>query len=361
MTVSRGAIVIPDSTRATVELLRGLRRGRGRKQAASVAYWIYLAAVIAVGYGGSLIVAAVRALRHPPPPDGLTPHVLQAAPAGLAALALAALLMLVRDALWRGPVTVPASTADWLLGTPVDRGRLLRPRFRMNAALTILAGAAAGIVPAAILVSTGLGGRDTRHVLRLTAAAMASAALLVAFGTGCAGLVERHQASWPRVRAATPVAGTAAAAFLLLAGWALLGQPPAVLSTVLLWSGPWGWAAQPVIAVAGGPAAAGFHLLWPLAAALLAAVAVVALGAAHSAAAGVPAAALRLRVRTLTAMSTAVLSMNTRGLAQAYAGRQARAGPGSGSARPGTGRWHCPGGTCSRWPGRRTGWWRRWS
>ncbi len=319
MTVSRGAIVIPDSTRATVELLRGLRRGRGRKQAASVAYWVYLAAIIAVGYGGSLIVAAVRALRHPPPPAALTPHVLLAAPAGLAALALAALLMLVRDALWRGPVTVPPPTADWLLGTPVDRGRLLRPRFRMNAALTVVAGAAAGIVPAAILVSTGLGGHDTGHVLRLTAAAMGSAALLVAFGTGCAGLVERYQASWPRVRAVTPVAGTAAGAFLLLVAWALAGRPPAVLSTVVLWSGPWGWAAQPVLAAVSGPVA-GFHLLWPLAAGLLAAAALVALGAAHSAAAGVPAAALRLRARTLRAMSTAVLSMNTRGVARAYSG-----------------------------------------
>ena len=69
MTVTRDAIVIPDSTGETFSLLRTLRRGRGKKQAASIAYWIYLALFIVAVYGGSLIVAAYRALRHPPPPS----------------------------------------------------------------------------------------------------------------------------------------------------------------------------------------------------------------------------------------------------------------------------------------------------
>ncbi len=168
MSVAAGPVAVPDSTGPTFALLRELRRGRARKQAASIAFWIYLALFIVAVWGGSLIVAAYRALRHPPPPTGLSLRVLHALPAGLAALALLVLLMLVRDALWRGPVTVPGATVDWLLGTPVDRRRLLRPRFRLSASGAIAAGAAVGIVPAAALVALGLGGRDGGDVLRLT-------------------------------------------------------------------------------------------------------------------------------------------------------------------------------------------------
>ncbi|MDX6338845.1 MAG: hypothetical protein QOG05_6185, partial [Streptosporangiaceae bacterium] len=269
MTVTRDPIAVPDSTGATFALLRQLRRGRGRKQAASAAYWAYLAAVIVVSYGGSLIVTSYRALRHPPPATAAAPRLLHAAPAALAALALLVFLVLLRDALWRGPVTVPQATADWMLGTPVDRGRLLRPRFRGSAAGALLVGAAAGIVPAAALVALGLGGRSGGEVARLAAAAMVSMALLFALATGLAGLIERYPGTGRWVRAATP--GTLAAAVLLggLAAWAGLGRLPSAVAAVLLWSGPWGWAAQPVIAAAGharpGSVAGNPAPWWPLA------------------------------------------------------------------------------------------------
>jgi hypothetical protein len=80
---------------------------------------------------------------------------------------------------------------------------------------------------------------------------------------------------------------------------------------------------------AAGPAAAGNPApWWPLALGLLAAAALAALACADRAVAGVPAAALRARARTLGAMSAAALSMNTRAVATAYAaaggGRRAR-------------------------------------
>ena len=322
---------LPDTTGPTFALLRELRRGQARKQAASIAFWIYLALFIVAVWGGSLIVAAYRALHHPPPPTAASLRWLHAAPAGLTALALLVLLALLRDALWRGPVTVPGATVDWLLGTPVDRRRLLRPRFRLSAAGAVLAGAAVGIVPAAALVALGLGGRDGADVLRLTGAGMLSGALLFAAGTGLAGLVERHQASWPWVGRATPVALAAAAVLGGLAAWAAFGALPSAVGTVALWSGPWGWAAQGVVALAGqGGSGAGTVLAgpgapwWPVATALLAALAVAALAAAQQAAAGVPAAALRARARTLGAMSAAALSMNTRGVAAAYSAAGSR-------------------------------------
>jgi hypothetical protein len=322
VTVTRDPIAVPDSTGATFALLRQLRRGHGRKQAANAAYWAYLAAVIVVSYGGSLIVTAYRALRRPPPATAAAPRLLHAAPAALAALALLVFLVLVRDALWRGPVTVPQATADWLLGTPVDRRRLLRPRFRGSAAGALLVGAVAGIVPASALVALGLGGRSGSEVARLAGASMVSMGLLFALGTGLAGLIERYPGTGRWVRVATPVTLAAAVLFGGLAAWAGSGGLPSAVAAVVLWSGPWGWAAQPVIAVAGQAVPASVAgdpaPWWPVALGLLAVAALAALGWADRSAAGVPAAALRARARTLGAMSAAALSMNTRGVATAY-------------------------------------------
>jgi Family of unknown function (DUF6297) len=315
MTATREAIAVPDSTEPTISLLRELRRGRARRQAASAAYWIYLVALLVALYGGAQIASAFHDLRHPPPPSAQAPRILHAAPPGLAALALLVLLLLLRDALWRGPVTLPQVTVDWLLDTPVDRGRLLRPRFRISAVATVAAGAAVGIVPAAALVALGLGGHSAGHVLRLIGIAMAPAALLFALGTAAAALIERWEAGQRWLRRATPVALVVAAAFAGLAAWAAVGHPPGALTAVALWSGPWGWATQGLTALAGGTAP-----LWPLATALLGAAALAALACAHRAAAGVPGSALRIRARTIGAMSAAVLSMDTRGVALARRG-----------------------------------------
>jgi hypothetical protein len=322
VTATRDVIAVPDSTAPALSLLRELRRDHGRKQAASAAYWVYLVAFLVLVYGGSAIAAAVRALRHPPAATAQTPHVLQAAPAALAALALIVLVVLLRDALWRGPVTLPQATVDWLLGTPVDRGVLLRPGFRRSAALAVLAGAAVGIVPAAALVALGLGasgaggaggGHGTSDVLRLTGASMLSTALLFACATGVAGLIERYPASWSWLRRATPAALAVAAALAGLAAWAMLGRPPAVLTDIALWSGPWGWAGQATMAAVRGAAP-----LWPLAIGMLGVLALAALAWAYRAAAGVPGPALRARAATLGAMSAAVLNLDTRSVATAY-------------------------------------------
>ena len=297
----------------------------------------------------------------------MAPRLLHAAPAALTALALLVLLVLVRDALWRGPVTVPQATVDWLLGTPVDRRRLLRPRFRCPAAGAMLAGAVVGIVPAAALVALGLGGRYGGDVLRLTGAAMLSMGLLFALATGLAGLIERYPATGRWVRAATPVALAAAVLLGGLAAWAAFGhgcrrrrgRHGAALVRPVGLGGPAGdrrgrarrarpaWPRIPAAVVAGRHRAAGRGGAGRA-------------GRGSRAAAGVPAAALRARARTLGAMSSAALSMNTRGVAAAYtAAAAAPAGPGSTCRRHGGASSCCPGATCSRWPAPRPGWPRR--
>jgi hypothetical protein len=313
VTVTREAIAVPDSTEPTLALLRELRHGQARKRASGIAYWIYVAALFVLFFGGAQITAAYRVLRHPPHGGADALSVLHAAPGSLAALGLLVLLVLLRDALWRGPVTLPAAAVSWLLGTPVSRGPLLRPRFHRSAVTSVLAGAVVGIVPAIALVTNGLGGHDTGSVLRLTGAAMVSTALLFALGTGAGGLVERHPAARMWLRRATPAAVAWAAVLGGLAGWAAAGRPPAALDTIALWAGPWGWAAQPMIALAGGSAP-----LWPLATALLAVLALAALAVADRETARIPGSALRARAQTLSAMSAARASFDTRGFALAY-------------------------------------------
>jgi hypothetical protein len=307
-------MAVPDSTDATLALLRECRQGRARKQAANLAFWLYLIGLATFVYGGWLVAAIVGALRHPPPPVADTPMLLRAAPAGLCALALVVIAGLLWDARWRGPVTVARPTADWLLGTPVSRGRLLRPRYRIAVAISLLAGAAAGLVPTALLLAAGLGRDGAGQSLRLAGVAMLGTALLAGLGGGAAALTEVHATS-SRLRAVTP---SAMLAVIALAGVAVItfavGLPSAV-ATVLLWSGPWGWAAQGSIALVGGSAP-----LWPAAMAVLGLTAAGMIVAGDRWAAEVPAAALRSRARTIGDISAATFNLDARRVTIAYRG-----------------------------------------
>jgi uncharacterized protein DUF6297 len=314
------AIAVPDSTEETLGLLRELRRGRTRKQAANIVYWLYLIGLLILIYGGWLIAEIVRALRHPPAPMADTPALLRAAPAGLCALALLVLVSVLWDARWRGPIMVSQPTADWLLDTPVRRSRLLLPRYRRAALTSMLAGAGLGLLPAVLLLAAGLGGTGTGQSLRLVGAVLLSTALLTALGTGIAGLAE----AYPGSRGLRPAAAAIAVAAAAVAGLAVLTvvvRLPSVIGTVLLWSGPWGWAAQCPVALAGGSAR-----LWPVATILLGLTAAAAVAAGHRAAPAVPAAALRARAQTMGHMSAAVLSLDTRRVTTAYRGATATYG-----------------------------------
>lgn len=312
MTTAPTITTAPGSTDETLGLLRELRRRPARQRAASLAYWLYLAALATFSYGGWLIATIVRALRHPPPPTADTAELLRAAPAGLCALAFLLLAVLLWDARWRGPVNVSPPTADWLLDTPVERGRLLRPRFRRSAVTNTLVGAVAGLIPAALLLAAGLGGTSLRHSVALAGVAMLSTALLAALATGVAAWTEAHAAARaaPAVRLA---AGLLVAALAVVAAVTAAVRLPGVVGTVLLWSGPWGWAAQGPVALAGGSAP-----LWPVATGVLAAVAVGAVLAGNRVAGSVPAATLRRHAHTMGHMSAAMLNLDARRITTAY-------------------------------------------
>ncbi len=325
MAGTAAAIEIPDSTDATVSLLRELRRGHVARQAANVAYWLYVAGLITLIYGGWLIAAIDSALSHPRPPFSGTPALMRAAPAALCALAFLAVAGLLWDARWRGPVTVSQATADWLLDTPVRRERLLRPRYRASVLVRLPLAAVAGLVPAVLLLSAGLGG-TAGHSLRLAGLAMLSTALVAATGTGLAALAEGRPA-WRYSRASSAAGPAALAAVLaalaagLLAALAAAGWLPPWVGTALLWSGPWGWAVQGLVALSGGHAPQ-----WPVALALAAAAAAVAIAAGDRAAAAIPAAGLKARARMIGSMSAAVANLDARRVGTAY--REAAAGLG---------------------------------
>ena len=312
MIAARAPSDITDSTQETLGLLRALRRRPARQRASNLAFWLYLAGLAIFSYGGWLVAAIVRALRHPPPPAADTPEVLHVAPAGLCVLAILLLAAQLWDARWRGPVTVTPPTADWLLDTPVDRGRLLRPRYRASAVIAAASGAVAGLVPAALLLAAGLGGTSLRHALALAGTAMLSAALLAGLGTGIAAWAQARPpaAGLRAVRSAVAVliAGLTAVAVLSAA----LRLPPAA-GTVLLWSGPWGWAAQGPLAMSGGSAP-----LWPAGTAMLAVAAVAAVLAGGHLAVRVPAATLRRSARAIGHMSAAMLNLDARRVTTAY-------------------------------------------
>jgi hypothetical protein len=329
MAAAPAEIAAPDSTDATFALLRQLRRGRARKQAVSLVYWLYLTALVVFIYGSWLVAAVVRALRHPPPPTANAALLVRAAPAGLTALGLTVIVFLLWDALWRGPVTVARPTADWLLATPVRRDRLLRPRYRASALATALAGAVFGLVPAAILVAAGLGGGGTGHVLRLAGAAALGAGLLAGLGAGAASLVEAHPGSWHGLRLALPGAAAGVASLAGLAAATAVWRLPSAVGTALLWSGPWGWAVQGAAGLAGGPAP-----LWVLAMTILAIAASCMIVAGDRAAATVSAAALRTRARTVGDMSAAAMSLDTRSMATAYRDSASRHRPARLRIRP---------------------------
>jgi hypothetical protein len=329
MAATPSAITAPDSTDATFILLRQLRRGRARKQAVSLAYWLYLTALAVFVYGSWLVAAVVRALRHPPQPASNAVLLVRAEPAGLTALALTVIVFLLWDALWRGPVTVALPTADWLLATPVRRDRLLRPRYRASVLVTMLAGAVFGLVPAAILVAAGLGGRGSGHLLRLVGTAALGTGLLAGLGSGAAGLVEAHQASWHRLRSALPGAAAGLVALAALTAATAVWRLPSAIGTALQWSGPWGWAVQGEVGLAGGPAP-----LWALAMTILALTAGAVIVAGDRAAATVPASALRTRARAVGDMSAAAMSLDARSMTTAYRDWASRDRPASLRIRP---------------------------
>jgi hypothetical protein len=217
---------------------------------------IYMVAITTGIIGALLYSTASSALG-----SWLTPTTL---PEWGPAVALAALAGVARWGTWQGPVVFAAPDVGFLLGAPLGRRALaMRPLIR---ALCAAAGAAA-VVAGVVLV--GLAG-DGRGVDAAPAAGLVAGLALVGL-LGVAGAARvQCSARWARA-----VAVAVPASVVLGAGLVVVASAGATGRRVVLWSGPWGWAVQPV---AGDGTAASLLALGLLCATAAAAIAAAARG-----------------------------------------------------------------------------------
>ncbi|MEU5125861.1 hypothetical protein [Streptomyces mobaraensis] len=302
----------PSASRAALEFLRRARREESRRRRRDGVVTLYGVALTAVVWVPALIAVA-RAVNAASPQGAPAERVLAALPVTVPALGAAAFHALVRSAAWRGPVLVDLPTVRWALPLPVDRGRLLLPRFARAAGLAAAVGAAAGAVlglPAGTLSpGSGTAGRAWA-----AAAGAWSGAAVALTAAGCGALVERYdgrgqgRSESRRSRVVGAVASAAVLAGLALAVVAAVDRDASPWTgRVLLWSGPWGWPAQPLVAAVGGPAPG-----WPAALALSVVSTAVVLVAGARAVPAIPASALRARATVAERMTASVFSLELR-------------------------------------------------
>jgi hypothetical protein len=171
-------------------------------------------------------------------------------------VALVALLGVVRWGAVQGPVVFSVPDVAQLLGAPLRRAELALGRLLRGIAL-----GAAGAAVLAGIVLIGLLSDGRSLAVARAVGFVAGIALLGILGVAGASLVQGSR-RWDRVTrlGVWPVLA-AAVGLVVLAGSGTAGEH------VALWCGPWGWAIQPATGIAGA---------WPVALALLAALAAAA-------------------------------------------------------------------------------------
>lgn len=291
-------------TADTTRQLARLRRGHRRQRLGSIATLVYGLLLIGFFYGASYASYTLHAAESGHPYGRFSPQILLAAPAGLLAGCALLLVALARDATWRGPVLLDEASVLWLLPLPIRRAALLRPKLWFAAGVAAVAGALLGAALGFVAHVTDLGplGGDV-------AAGVAGVTLIALLGTAVATLVERYAGEPGSARRQALLW----AAPVLLAGQAALaagGRASTVAQAVELWSGPWGWAAQPLVVAVRAPG--GDWLSPPIALALLALLTLAALVAAHRQVGAISYPALRARAGTMASVRGALYAVELR-------------------------------------------------
>ncbi|MEU9763916.1 hypothetical protein AB0D98_30270 [Streptomyces sp. NPDC047987] len=286
----------------TAEATAWLRARRGAGRARRSGYAAYVVLVLLFGWYGLFAIGLFLELSHGRPLAGHAEVITRTLPSGLVFVALAGFCITVRDALWRGPVTPPRPDIDWLLALPVRRRPVLLPWFALSAGIWVLAALLLGFAGALLIAAAGLG-----QIGVLTLACLGPAVCLALLAVVAAAVVERSRKAADLLHRAAPALLLAILLSAVQAVAAAQGQRSEVLETVELWSGPWGWAAQPVLAAAGRSVP-----LWPAALALLVAATVAALACAGKVVADLPARVLRARARASGGVLAGILAVDMR-------------------------------------------------
>ncbi|MGY1438987.1 DUF6297 family protein [Streptomyces reniochalinae] len=299
-----------DRTRETLRWLRDKRRAHRGQRNRDLAVTAYAVLLLGVGYGSTLGYRFAQRLGHLAADDHTCEAIRRALPAVLILLACGLAVLAARDALWRGPVLVSRPDLSWPLAQPVRRERMLRPAFRLTASLMTLGGVLCAVGGAVLLRLTGSAPLGPALALSLPAGVC-----LPLLAAALALHVERRARWARRVRKLTPYAVLLLVALAGQAAWAASADRPAdgqravlrVLEAAELWSGPWGWAAQPVLHATGGHAPG-----WPVATALLVAVTAAAVSHAHRSAGTIPTRRLRARAATAATVASVLWSVELR-------------------------------------------------
>ncbi|MGI5347875.1 hypothetical protein ACQEU8_06720 [Streptomyces sp. CA-250714] len=291
-----------DRTDETLRWLHVRRRAYRNQRNRDLAVTGYAVLLLGVGYGSTLGYRFVQQLGHLAAQDSTAEAIRRALPAVLVLLACGFAVLAARDALWRGPVLVPRHELSWLLAQPVRRVRVLRPAFRLAVVLMTVGGALCAVGGAVLLRLTGLAELGPALLLCLP-----PGVCLPLLAAALALQVERSASLARRVRELTPYAVLLLALLAGQAAWAATGRRSALLETAELWSGPWGWAALPVLHAAGGRGEG-----WPAGLVLLFAGTAAALAHAFRVAGTIPTRRLRARAATAATVASVLWSAELR-------------------------------------------------
>ena len=240
------ALAVAGRKRTPVRGIRAWRRGAhpapGLLKRLEPVYYVFITLAI----GGPFVYGTASAALA----DVATPR---AVAVWGPSVALVALLAVVRWGAVQGPVVFSVPDVAQLLGAPLRRAELTLGRLLRGLAI---GAAGAAVIGGLALIGVLSGGRSL--AVSRAVGFVAGITLLGLLGVALASLVQGSR-RWDRAsrRAVWPVLA-AAVGLVALAGSGTAG------AHVALWCGPWGWAIQPATGIAGA---------WPLALALLAAVA----------------------------------------------------------------------------------------
>lgn len=276
----------PPSARAVLGELRRSRARRHPGRHRDLAYRCYATVITLTLVGVPLGVTGRRVLSGSLAFHLAAPTVAPALGFGLAGVLLLVSLGALRYSTWQGPVVLSAAMVTWVASLPLSRRALLGGRL----VGALLAATGLGVLLAGAC-TLGLAAFTRASPTDLLAGALEGVPLLCILLTALGVPVERASRLGRAVLTSTPIVATLGLACFAASGAVLSGHLlPAWLSTLVLWSGPWGWAAQPMAAAAGVGAP-----LWPVAVGLLAAATAGAVATGARVVGSIPTRELRVR------------------------------------------------------------------
>jgi hypothetical protein len=269
---------------------RRAHRRKSRWDRFTDAYTVFLFAIL----GGYLALGALReSATSPEQAARFIDELTRWTPPTLLLLFVAAL----RYCTWQGPVFLGSPDVEWLLSAPLSHTEVVGHHLRTGLVLSAAVGGVLGL--ATFVVIEAELSVAAWPLLGATAGGLAALGLLL----GALGwLIECSTKRARIVLQVTPLAIVAAAALAL--------APTVFGAGVALWSGPWGWAAGPLIAAAGGSAPG-----WPYQAALLAATTLVFATIAIRSAGNAPSEELARRAGIRSGVVAAIYFADVRGAA----------------------------------------------